>query len=88
VADFNMQISQDYRALFDYSVALRGLFLIDKEGIIRHDGVSKFRCSMNKEGNPMNEGIGIIEINSKPLALIGSEAKVGNMALEVFKKLI
>ena len=36
VADLNKNISRDYGILHDDSVALRGLFLIDKEGIIRH----------------------------------------------------
>ena len=36
VADLNKNISRDYCVLIDDSVALRGLFLIDKEGIIRH----------------------------------------------------
>lgn len=36
VADLNKNISRDYGVLLDESVALRGLFLIDKDGIIRH----------------------------------------------------
>ncbi|RKX29976.1 MAG: peroxiredoxin [Candidatus Zixiibacteriota bacterium] len=36
VADLNKNIARDYGVLVDDSVALRGLFLIDKEGIIRH----------------------------------------------------
>lgn len=36
VADLSKRISRDYGVLFDESVALRGLFLIDREGIIRH----------------------------------------------------
>ncbi len=36
VADLNKQISRDYGVLFNDSVALRGLFLIDKEGVVRH----------------------------------------------------
>ncbi|MHC4177109.1 MAG: peroxiredoxin [Planctomycetota bacterium] len=36
VADLNKKIARDYGVLFDESVALRGLFLIDKEGIVRH----------------------------------------------------
>ena len=35
VADLNKQIARDYGVLFGESVALRGLFLIDKEGIVR-----------------------------------------------------
>ncbi len=36
VADLKKSISRDYEVLFDESVALRGLFLIDKKGIVRH----------------------------------------------------
>lgn len=36
VSDLNKSISRNYGVLVDDSVALRGLFLIDKEGIIRH----------------------------------------------------
>ncbi|UCD94467.1 MAG: peroxiredoxin [Candidatus Zixiibacteriota bacterium] len=36
VSDITKRISRDYGILFEDSVALRGLFLIDREGIIRH----------------------------------------------------
>jgi peroxiredoxin (alkyl hydroperoxide reductase subunit C) len=36
VADLNKEISRDYGVLLNDSIALRGLFLIDKEGVIRH----------------------------------------------------
>jgi peroxiredoxin (alkyl hydroperoxide reductase subunit C) len=36
VADLTKSISSDYDVLFDGAVALRGLFLIDKEGVVRH----------------------------------------------------
>jgi peroxiredoxin (alkyl hydroperoxide reductase subunit C) len=36
VADLSKNISRSYGILFDEAVALRGLFLIDKEGIVRH----------------------------------------------------
>lgn len=36
VADITKNISRDYGVLFNDAVALRGLFLIDKEGVIRH----------------------------------------------------
>jgi len=36
IADITKRISRDYDVLCDESVALRGLFLIDKEGIVRH----------------------------------------------------
>lgn len=40
VSDLNKNISRDYGVLVDDSVALRGLFLIDKEGIVRHSVVN------------------------------------------------
>jgi peroxiredoxin (alkyl hydroperoxide reductase subunit C) len=36
VADLNKQISQDYDVLLNGEVALRGLFLIDSHGVVRH----------------------------------------------------
>ncbi|MCK4873283.1 MAG: peroxiredoxin [Phycisphaerales bacterium] len=36
VADLTKSISQDYGVLLNDSIALRGLFVIDKEGVIRH----------------------------------------------------
>jgi alkyl hydroperoxide reductase subunit AhpC len=40
VADMNKQISRDYDVLLDAGIALRGLFLIDKEGVVRHQVVN------------------------------------------------
>eukprot|EP00210_Caulerpa_lentillifera_P002752 g2631.t1 len=36
VSDLKKEISQAYRVLTDDGVALRGLFIIDKEGVIQH----------------------------------------------------
>lgn len=36
VADLTKKISKSYGVLFDKAIALRGLFIIDKEGIVRH----------------------------------------------------
>jgi peroxiredoxin (alkyl hydroperoxide reductase subunit C) len=36
VSDLNKQISRDYGVLLDAGIALRGLFLIDKAGVVRH----------------------------------------------------
>jgi peroxiredoxin (alkyl hydroperoxide reductase subunit C) len=36
VADLDKSISKDYGVLLDGGIALRGLFLIDKEGVVRH----------------------------------------------------
>lgn len=40
IADLNKSISRTYDVLFDESVSLRALFLIDKGGIVRHQLVN------------------------------------------------
>lgn len=40
VADLSRQISRDYDVLLDAGIALRGLFLIDKDGVVRHQVVN------------------------------------------------
>lgn len=40
IADLKKQIARDYDVLIDDEVALRGLFLIDKAGIVRHQVVN------------------------------------------------
>jgi peroxiredoxin (alkyl hydroperoxide reductase subunit C) len=47
VADITKSISRDYGVLFGDAVALRGLFLIDKEGIIRHALVNDLPLGRN-----------------------------------------
>jgi len=47
VADLSKNISRDYGVLFDESVALRGLFLIDKEGIVRHSVINDLPLGRN-----------------------------------------
>ena len=47
VADIKKQISRDYGVLLDDSVALRGLFLIDREGIVRHALVNDLPLGRN-----------------------------------------
>ena len=47
VADLNKSISRDYGVLFGESVALRGLFLIDKEGIVRHAVINDLSLGRN-----------------------------------------
>lgn len=36
VADITKNIAREYGVLFDEAIALRGLFIIDKEGVVRH----------------------------------------------------
>ncbi len=40
VADLDKSISENYGVLLDAGIALRGLYLIDKEGVIRHQVVN------------------------------------------------
>ncbi len=40
VADLKKSIARDYGVLIDDAIALRGLFLIDKDGIVRHSVVN------------------------------------------------
>ena len=47
VADLNKAIARDYGVLFNESIALRGLFLIDQEGIIRHALVNDLPLGRN-----------------------------------------
>ena len=47
VADLNKTISRDYGVLLDDGIALRGLFLIDKEGIVRHALVNDLPLGRN-----------------------------------------
>ncbi|MCP4674584.1 MAG: peroxiredoxin [Deltaproteobacteria bacterium] len=47
VADLNKNISRDYGVLLNDTVALRGLFLIDKEGIVRHSLINDLPLGRN-----------------------------------------
>lgn len=47
VADITKSISRDYGVLVDDSVALRGTFLIDKEGIVRHSVINDLGLGRN-----------------------------------------
>lgn len=47
VADITKTIARDYGILFDESVALRGTFLIDKEGVVRHSVINDLPLGRN-----------------------------------------
>ena len=47
VADLTKQIAKDYDVLFEESVALRGSFLIDKDGTIRHAVINDLPLGRN-----------------------------------------
>jgi peroxiredoxin (alkyl hydroperoxide reductase subunit C) len=47
VADLTKQIAEQYGVLFDGAVALRGLFLIDKTGVVRHACINDLPLGRN-----------------------------------------
>ncbi|MBT3223107.1 MAG: peroxiredoxin [Proteobacteria bacterium] len=49
VADLDKSIARSYGVLLNDSVALRGLFLIDKEGIVRHSVINDLSLGRNVE---------------------------------------
>ena len=49
VADFNKTISRDYDVLLEGGMALRGLFLIDKEGIVQHQVINNLDLGRSVE---------------------------------------
>ncbi|WP_028580108.1 peroxiredoxin [Desulfogranum japonicum] len=49
VADLDKKISRNYGVLLDVGIALRGTFLIDKEGLVRHAVVNDLPLGRNIE---------------------------------------
>ncbi len=49
IADVTKNIARDYGVLFNESVALRGLFLIDKAGLVRHSTINDLPLGRNVE---------------------------------------
>jgi peroxiredoxin (alkyl hydroperoxide reductase subunit C) len=47
VADLTKQIARDYDVLVDEAVALRGTFLIDQDGVVRHQVVNDLPLGRN-----------------------------------------
>ncbi len=47
VSDLSKRIASDYGVLLDEGIALRGQFLIDKEGVIRHQLVNDLPLGRN-----------------------------------------
>ncbi len=44
VADLKKEISRAYGVLTDEGIALRGLFLIDREGVVQHATINNLAC--------------------------------------------
>ncbi|SHO50216.1 peroxiredoxin [Desulfopila aestuarii] len=55
VSDLDKSISTKYQVLLDSGIALRGLFLIDREGIVRHQVVNDLPLGRN-----VNEALRIL----------------------------
>lgn len=49
IADKSKQIARDYGVLFNEEVALRGLFLIDQKGVVRHSTINDLPLGRNVE---------------------------------------
>jgi peroxiredoxin (alkyl hydroperoxide reductase subunit C) len=49
VSDISKSISEDYDVLLEDGISLRGLFLIDKDGVIRHELVNDLPLGRNVE---------------------------------------
>ena len=47
MSDLKKEIARSYGVLFDDEVALRGLFLIDREGIVRHAVINDLPLGRN-----------------------------------------
>lgn len=47
VADLDKKIAADYGVLLDAGIALRGLFLIDREGVVRHSVINDLPLGRN-----------------------------------------
>ncbi|MDD3886789.1 MAG: peroxiredoxin [Victivallaceae bacterium] len=49
VSDFDKSISRNYGVLINNSIALRGLFLIDRDGVVRHELINDLPLGRNVE---------------------------------------
>ena len=49
VSDITKQISRDYDVLYENSISYRGTFLIDKDGVVRHQVVNDLPLGRNVE---------------------------------------
>jgi peroxiredoxin (alkyl hydroperoxide reductase subunit C) len=66
VADLNKQISADYGVLLDAGIALRGLFLIDKAGVVRHALINDLPLGRNvDEALRMLDALQFFEANGE-----------------------
>ena len=79
VADLDKSISRKYNVLLDAGIALRGLFLIDKEGIIRHQVINDLPL-----GRSVNEALRVLhalQFTEKHGEVCPANWKVGEEAM-------
>jgi len=80
VADLTKQISADYGVLLEGGIALRGLFLIDKAGILRHVTINDLPL-----GRSVDEAIRVLDALQhfeKNGEVCPADWKPGSMALD------
>lgn len=78
VADITKTIARDYGVLVNESVALRGTFLIDKEGVIRHAVVNDLPLGRNiDEALRMVDALQFFEENGEVCPANWAEGKEG-----------
>ena len=66
VADLNKQIAKDYDVLLDAGIALRGLFLIDKDGVVQHQVVNNLPLGRSvDEALRMVKALQFVEANGE-----------------------
>lgn len=66
VADKTKNIARDYGILFNEEVALRGMFLIDKEGMVRHSTINDLPLGRNvDEALRMVDALAFFEENGQ-----------------------
>ena len=81
VADLKRTIARDYGILHDESVALRGTFLIDQEGIVRHQVVNDLPLGRNiDEAVRMVDALQFFEQNGEVCPAGWSPGKSGMKA--------
>ncbi|MFQ5451365.1 MAG: peroxiredoxin [Nitrospinaceae bacterium] len=92
IADVTKQISKDYGVLSDIGVAFRGLFLIDKEGIVQHQLINNLPLGRNiDEALRMVEALQYFEKNGEVCPANWTEGEDGMKpdpkgSLDYFKK--
>ena len=78
VADLNKQISKDYDVLADMGIAFRGLFLIDKDGIVQHQLINNLPLGRNiDEALRMVDALQFYEKNGEVCPAQWEEGKAG-----------